>query len=275
MKREPWRMTGMPYWKGIYSASYPMGKMKSTATLKPLIDCSNSNASPVLITVDANTTRMTLTLQISGVDINSTDAEAAYYASVSGALTQELVTKAFWPLILHLRLLGFQPIPEAPSPPPSPPPDAPSPDAPALPSPPPPDEPSPPPADVPLPDAPSPPSLPPPDEPSPPPADAPPPDAPSPPSLPPPDGPSLPPADAPTPNAPSPPSPPPPDASAPARRLLSLPSNFTMVAIMTVKAGTAAKAATFCVDALPRILAAITSQGTPGLGFTAVWRSPP
>ena len=127
MKREPWRKSGLPYWKGIYSASYPMGKMKSTATLKPMIDCSNSNSNAALISVTANTTRMTATLQFSGVVLNSSLTAADYYQEVTDALVLVLVTKAFNPWITDLRVLGGPvDIPDLPL-------------SPAMPSPPPPD----------------------------------------------------------------------------------------------------------------------------------------
>ena len=108
MKREPWRTTGLPYWKGIYSASYPSGKMKSTATPRALLDCAggSSNATATEIAVNSTTSMLATSLRISGVMLDSAEAAQALLDSMAVALQQQWITNAFRPLITSFRLLG-------------------------------------------------------------------------------------------------------------------------------------------------------------------------
>ena len=108
MRREPWRTTGLPYWKGIYSASYPSGKMKSTATPRPLLDCggSSSNASAPIISVNSTTSELAASLRITGVELDSVEAAQALQDNLAVALQQQWIKNAFRPVVTSIRLLG-------------------------------------------------------------------------------------------------------------------------------------------------------------------------
>ena len=108
LKREPWRVAGQPYWKGIYSASQPTGKMKSTASMKPMLECSNSTGPAPVITVNSTTARMAVTLLLAGVEgLASDDAARAVEASLQAALRKEWITNSFRVLVKDVRLLGW------------------------------------------------------------------------------------------------------------------------------------------------------------------------
>ena len=108
MKREPWRTTGQPYWKGIYSASQPSGKMKSTASMRPKLECSNSTGPAPVITVNSTTARMAVTLLLSGVEGLASDDDArAMKVFLQAALQKEWITNSFRLLIKDVRLLWW------------------------------------------------------------------------------------------------------------------------------------------------------------------------
>ena len=110
MRREPWRTTGLPYWKGIYSASYPSGKMKSTATPMPLLDCGaggSSNSSATQISVNSSTAALAATLRFTDVELDSAEAAQALLECISVALQTQWITNSFRPLITSIRLLGI------------------------------------------------------------------------------------------------------------------------------------------------------------------------
>ena len=109
MKREPWLTTGQPYWKGIYSASQPKGKMKSTASMKPLTTCSDTATPAPNITVDSTTTTVALTLRLSGVEIDSNDAAQLLQDTLAVAMQQQWITNAFRPLVKSIRVLSVLP----------------------------------------------------------------------------------------------------------------------------------------------------------------------
>ena len=111
LKREPWRTTGMPYWKGIYSASYPSGKMKSTATPRALLDCGggSSNATAPEIAVNSTTAMMAVSLRVTAIELASSSAAQALLDGMAVALQQQWITNAFRPLITSIRMLGATP----------------------------------------------------------------------------------------------------------------------------------------------------------------------
>ena len=107
LKREPWRTTGMPYWKGIYSASYPSGKMKSTATPRALLDCGGgSTPSGPVIAVNSSTSMMEVSIRVSGLELDSADAAQALLDGMAVALQLQWITNAFRPTVTSIRLLG-------------------------------------------------------------------------------------------------------------------------------------------------------------------------
>ena len=111
MRREPWQKAGLPYWKGIYSASYPSGKMKSTATMRPLLDCGDggvSNATATQISVNSSTTALAATLRVTGVVLDSADAAQALLEGMAVALQTQWIANSFRPLITSIRLLGVR-----------------------------------------------------------------------------------------------------------------------------------------------------------------------
>ena len=111
MRREPWLTQGLPYWKGIYSASYPSGKMKSTATTRPMLDCGSggsSNATATQISVNSTTTSMAATLRLAGVVLDSADAAQALLEGMAVALQTQWIANSFRPLITSVRLLGIK-----------------------------------------------------------------------------------------------------------------------------------------------------------------------
>jgi hypothetical protein len=110
MRREPWQTAGLPYWKGIYSASYPSGKMKSTATPRPLLDCGavgGSNSSATQISVNSSTSALATILRFTGVALDSAEAAQALLEGTAVALQTQWITNSFRPLVTSIRVLGI------------------------------------------------------------------------------------------------------------------------------------------------------------------------
>ena len=110
MKRVPWRSTGLPYWKGIYSASYPVGKMRSTASPTAKLSCgTNSTVPPTVIAVNTTTVTVSMTIRLSDIDFLYEDSAAEFLEALQVALVRNLITAAFKPLIQSVRVLSMVP----------------------------------------------------------------------------------------------------------------------------------------------------------------------
>ena len=112
MKREPWRKSGFPYWKGIYSASYPSGKMVSAAAPRPMLTCAvnrTRTGTTTTIAVKDTTAKLSVTMRISGVGLDSPDAAQALVNSFAVVLRREWITNAFQPVMTSIRILGVRP----------------------------------------------------------------------------------------------------------------------------------------------------------------------
>ena len=110
MKRVPWRSTGLPYWKGIYSASYPVGKMRSTASPTAKLSCgTNSTVPPTVIAVNTTTVMMRASIRVSGVEVATINAAQALLESLGAALAHQWINNAFRPSMTNIRMLGATP----------------------------------------------------------------------------------------------------------------------------------------------------------------------
>ena len=111
MKREPWRMTGLPYWKGIYSASYPSGTVKYEPMNSVPLVCgvNSSNATTAAFAVNTTTSTMVISLRVSGLALDSVDAAHEMLDGLAISLRQQWIGNAFRVLITSIQMLGVTP----------------------------------------------------------------------------------------------------------------------------------------------------------------------